>query len=209
MNDYNKWVSRRQSHCSLDDMLYNAKHNFVRVPKKGDLISVNDRMQKGYKYRLQKSPARSVKYVWKEVRRPDGSVFSFRPKYLPHQMLRKGVFGGKMINDCMNEYPTSWYIGAIKSKKLRPDKRDIFVNMYKVDSGKPLKYWRKKNWIRGDDPRGWFQWYCRYCLGRRHPIDRWQMQRWSNIQRFYKRYKRKGGTPVVRQLLLQWSWPHS
>ena len=207
MTEYGKWVHRKKSHCSIDDMIDQSKKYYVKMPKRGDTIYVSDRMQTGYKYKLSESPAKNVKDVWSKFKDSKGNYVMFRPKYLPAQMLEKGVFGGKMINDCMGEYPTRWYKGALKARRLSPEKKDVRVNQYGVDSGSSLADWKKSKWIRGSDPRGWFQWYCRYCMGRRHSIDRWQMQRWANIQRFYLRYKRSGGTNVTKQLLLQWSWP--
>src|ERR1700687_3577398 len=113
-------------------------------------IVVNDRMQKGYRY------ARSA---------PIGRNFDpeFEPDLTPAQMLRLGVFCGKYMTDTRGEFPESWFRGA----KLASGGRDCALNFFGVDASLPLSDWVKKGWIHPDDPRGWFQWYCRYYLGRR------------------------------------------
>lgn len=204
---YVHWIRRQKEKCSTGDMLEHVRkpqtNNFV----KGSIIHVNDRMQQGYSYKLVKSPAKRASDLWTKVTPKKGKGFEFRPRYLPGEILKMGVFGGRMINDCMEEYPREWFLISLKNKKLSPGKVDYTKNKYKVKSGTSLKFWKSKKWIRGDDPRGWFQWYCRYSMGRRHPVDEWQMRRWWNITRFYKRFKKNGGSNVVRQLLLQWAWP--
>jgi hypothetical protein len=114
-------------------------------------ITVNDRMQSGYRY---------------ERVAPIGRNFhpEFRPELTPKQMLELGVFCGKYITDARKEFPTSWFTRA----KLSPHSRDCFLNYFGVDASQPLSVWRKKGWIHPDDPRGWFQWYCRYYMGRRN-----------------------------------------
>src|SRR5215467_5115470 len=117
-------------------------------------VEVNDKMQKGYVYLRTKPIGRAF--------RP-----GFTPELTPRQMLRLGVFGGKYMTDCRKEFPTSWFTRA----KLSPARRDPLLNFFGVDASQPRSVWRKKGWLHPDDPRGWFQWYCRYYMGRRIPEE--------------------------------------
>src|SRR5215468_296033 len=121
-------------------------------------------MQQGYEYLLTK---------------PMGKEFApgFRPELTPKQMLRLGVFGGKYMNDCRDEFPASWFAGA----KLSPERHNPRLNYFGVKASLPLAAWRRKGWIRPQDPRGWFQWYCRYYTGRRSADDARQIGRWRAI----------------------------
>ncbi len=130
-------------------------------------VIVNDKMQKGYRYVLSA---------------PAGHGFDpeFRPDLTPKQMLELGVFGGKYLTDCRNEFPASWFARA----RLSPGGRDGSLNYFGVDASQPLSEWRKRGWIHPDDPRGWFQWYCRYYMGRRLPEENArQIGRWKAIRR--------------------------
>lgn len=130
-------------------------------------VIVNDLMQSNYRYFLTQ---------------PKGKNFDsdFHPQLTPSQMLNLGVFGGKYMNDCTREFPISWFVNA----KLSPLFKDVKVNFFKVDASLPLKYWVQKGWIYKDDPRGWFQWYCRYFMGRRIPEEDYrQIKRWKGIKR--------------------------
>ena len=130
-------------------------------------IIVHDRMQDGYRYRLTA---------------PEGRDFDpeFRPDLSPREMLALGVFGGKYMNDCRDEFPQEWFDDA----RLSPERKDISLNCFGVDASQPLAEWRRKGWIFADDPRGWFQWYCRYYRGRRLPDeDRRQIRRWRMMRR--------------------------
>ena len=91
----------------------------------------------------------------------------FRPELTPAEMLELGVFGGKYLTDCQAEFPNHWFTNA----KLSPDKKDVSLNYYSVDASQSLLEWQRKGWIHPQDPRGWFQWYCRYFLGRRTPTE--------------------------------------
>ena len=82
-------------------------------------------------------------------------------------MLALGVFGGKYMTDYRDEFPKSWFARA----KLRRRGHDRSLNFFGVDASQPLSVWREKGWIYPDDPRGWFQWYCRYYMGRRMPDE--------------------------------------
>ena len=108
-------------------------------------VTVNDKMQKGYRYRLTAPIGRSFD--------PE-----FKPDLTPQQMLRLGVFCGKYMTDARKEFPASWF----KHAKLSPRGRDCSLNFFGVDASQPLSEWKRKGWIHRDDPRGWFQWYCRY-----------------------------------------------
>ena len=113
---------------------------------------------------------------------PAGRDFDpqFRPDLTPKQMLELGVFCGKYLTDCRDEFPASWFARA----KLSPSGRDCSLNYFGVDASQRLSEWRRKGWIHPDDPRGWFQWYCRYYLGRRMPEeDARQIGRWKAMRR--------------------------
>jgi hypothetical protein len=129
-------------------------------------IVVNDRMQKGYVYYRTE---------------PAGRNFApgFTPQLTPKQMLALGVFGGKYMTDCRGEFPASWFAGA----KLSAGRRDRRLNYFGVNASQSLAEWRRKGWIRPQDPRGWFQWYCRYYVGRRTHDDARQIRRWRAIAR--------------------------
>jgi hypothetical protein len=107
------------------------------------VVTVNDRMQSMYRYTLVA---------------PVGRQFDpeFTPELTPSEMLQLGVFCGKYMTDCANEFPTSWFTDA----KLSPRERNCALNYFGVDASQPLSVWRKHGWIHPDDPRGWFQWYC-------------------------------------------------
>lgn len=153
-------------------------------------------MQKGYKYTLSE---------------PSGRNFDpeFRPMLSPKEMLELGVFGGHYMTDCTNEFPKSWFTRA----KLNSKHYDKQCNFFKVRASQSLAEWRKKGWIHNDDPRGWFQWYCRYYLGRRHEDDARQIKRWKNMKRHILWLQ--GGCPMrgilscrprQRQALLHWAY---
>lgn len=160
----------------------------------GDIISVNDSMQTGYSY---------------ELAAEDGAGFApgFAPHFAPVEMLELGVFEGKYCNDCRGEFPASWF-----EKARIADRPDPALNRFGVKSRQPLAVWRKKGWIYGPDPRGWFQWYCRYYLGRRLPdIDAIQIRRWRAFARHAGQVRANCEPgdifcrPRQRQALLQWA----
>jgi len=146
-----------------------------------------------------------------ELTAPIGKNFgpAFRPELTPKEMLRLGVFCGKYMTDCREEFPADWFAGA----KLSPERRDCKLNFFGVDASQPLSVWRAKGWIHPDDPRGWFQWYCRYYLGRRMPIeDARQIRRWNAMRRHVLQVARNcepgnlSCRPRQRQALLHWAY---
>ena len=159
-------------------------------------VHVNDTMQRGYRYVLTE---------------PIGRNFDpeFRPELAPKQMLALGVFCGKYMTDCRKEFPASWFANA----RLSSSGRDCSLNYFGVDASQPLSVWRKKGWIHPDDPRGWFQWYCRYYMGRRiSSEDARQIKRWKAIRRHVAQIRRhcEPGDPTCRprqrQALLHWAY---
>jgi hypothetical protein len=159
-------------------------------------ITVYDKMQKGYRYALSAATGRNFD--------PE-----FQPQLTPAQMLRLGVFGGKYMTDCRREFPKSWFAHA----KLSPRGADPACNFFGVDASQPLSEWERKGWIHPDDPRGWFQWYCRYYIGRRIPEeDRRQIGRWKAIQRHARQVQKhcEPGDLLCRrrqrQALLHWAY---
>lgn len=159
-------------------------------------ITVNDKMQTGYRYGLEA---------------PVGRKFDpeFKPDLTPAQMLKLGVFGGKYMTDCQKEFPATWYKGV----KLSPEKHNAELNLFKVNASQPLVVWQKKGWIYKDDPRGWFQWYCRYYMGRRLPEeDKKQIARWKAIARHLAQIKKNCRVGDLncrrrqRQAVLHWAY---
>jgi hypothetical protein len=159
-------------------------------------ITVNDRMQRSYRYQLVEPAGRNFD--------PE-----FTPDLTPKEMLHLGVFCGKYMTDCKREFPASWFTGA----KLATGRRDCALNYFGVDASQPLSEWRRKGWIHHDDPRGWFQWYCRYYMGRRSPEeDRRQIKRWNAIRRHVRQIEvncERGDMSCrrrQRQALLHWAY---
>ncbi len=158
-------------------------------------VEVNDLMQTGYVYFLTK---------------PCGKDFAggFRPELTPKEMLRLGVFGGRYLTDCRDEFPADWFADA----KLSPHRRDPALNYFEVNASQPLSVWREKGWIYEEDPRGWFQWYCRYYFGRRCQDDQRQVKRWRAIRRHVVQVRKncQAGDYTCRcrqrQALLHWAY---
>ena len=158
-------------------------------------VVVNDRMQQGYTYWLTQPPGRNFHA-------------DFQPAVSPAEMLRLGVFGGKYLNDCRDEFPEEWF----REAKLCRERHDAALNCFGVNASQPLSEWRRKGWIHEDDPRGWFQWYCRYYMGRRCADDERQIARWRAMRRHLAQITRncmRGDLlcrPRQRQALLHWAY---
>jgi len=159
-------------------------------------VIVNDKMQKNYIYYLKEKINSNFD--------PE-----FKPELTPQCMLELGVFGGKYLTDCKKEFPKSWFENA----KLSPNYKNIDINYYKVNASLPLSAWLKKGWIHKDDPRGWFQWYCRYFMGRRlEDEDIRQIKRWKAMCRHIGALKKFCNPKDLscrvkqRQALLHWAY---
>jgi hypothetical protein len=138
------------------------------------------------------------------------STLEFKPDLTPKQMLKLGVFGGAYFGDDIAEYPADWFQGAKISRDGTYRKN---LNYFKVKASQPLHVWQAKGWISKHDPRGWFQWYCRYYLGRRIPLeDARQIKRWHAIRRHVAQLRGAcmpgdvSCRPVQRQALLHWAY---
>jgi len=158
-------------------------------------IEVSDLMQEHYVYKLIE---------------PAGRNFhpGFKPQLSPRELLELGIFGGRYMTDCAAEFPRSWYANA----KLCPARHDAELNFFGINASQPLIEWQRKGWIRAQDPRGWFQWYCRYYLGRRIEDDERQIKRWKAMTRHIAQVRQ--GCPDgnlscrrrQRQALLHWAY---
>ena len=158
-------------------------------------VVVNDRMQKGYVYFRTEPAGRNF--------HPD-----FKPELTPKEMLELGVFGGHYMTDCRDEFPRDWF----REARLSSERHEPGLNLFGVNASQPLSVWRAKGWIHPDDPRGWFQWYCRYYMGRRGPDDERQVRRWKAMTRHIAQVRKHcrrgdlGCRPRQRQALLNWAY---
>ena len=93
-------------------------------------VAVNDLMQQGYVYLLTE---------------PMGGNFhpDFHPELTPKEMLALGVFGGKYMTDCREEFPADWFVGA----RLNHERHAPELNFYGVNASQSLAEWRRKGWI--------------------------------------------------------------
>lgn len=158
-------------------------------------VFVSDKMQKNYTYTLSQKTGTNF--------HPD-----FKPELTPKEMLELGVFGGKYMTDCIKEFPKNWF----KNAKLCPKRHNPKLNYFGVNASQKLSVWRQKGWIHPDDPRGWFQWYCRYFMGRRHEDDLRQIKRWKAMKRHLSQINKNCATKDLncrrkqRQALLHWAF---
>ena len=189
---------------------------------KGDTIEVNNKMRKGYKYVLEEEPGTNF-------------AADFKPFLNPGEILALGAFEGKYLNDCIGEFPAEWYLRALALGKLSPEKPDVTLNYFQIKSRLPLSQWETSGWLppyhqkkrhsdsmgrdilndqkQNPDERGWFQWYCRYWMGRRLPeLDKVQIGRWKAFTRHagaITKNCRPGDLscrPKQRQALLHWAY---
>jgi hypothetical protein len=180
--------------------------------KKGKKIKVNNRMQKNYEYILTFNAGTNLKHGG--FINKNAIHYDFNPAFTPGQMLKMGVFEGKYCNDQIFEFPKEWYKNI---NKFSPEGSDSEINYFSIKSRQSLQEWRRKKWVpchtNDKDTRGWFEWYCRYWLGRRQPeVDIIQIKRWRSFNRHYAQYLKhtkgyKDKHPKRRQALLQWSYP--
>ena len=162
---------------------------------KKQIVVERDLMQMGYVYFLTEQAGKNFHS-------------EFRPQLSPKQMLELGVFGGKYMSDCTSEFPVDWFEKA----RLCSEIHDPALNYFGVNASQTLAEWRRQGWIYKEDPRGWFQWYCRYFMGRRCPDDERQIKRWKSMSRHIGQIKKNClpldlvCRPRQRQALLHWAY---
>ena len=204
------------------DALYAAlkKGHTLSSFHKGDTIKANNKMEK-YSYTLQEEPG-------------EGFAPDFKPALTPGEILALGAFEGKYMNDCVLEFPAEWFLRAAALDKLRPEGADPTINLFQIKSRLGLSAWRAAGWApplhgqrrhiskqhpllsdpqQNPDVRGWFQWYCRYWMGRRIPaLDEIQIKRWKAFVRHAGAIKANCEPgdlqcrPKQRQALLHWAY---
>ncbi len=168
------------------------------------IVHVHNKIQKDYQYYLTELPGKNF-------------AKDFKPDLTPKQMLAIGVFGGVYMRDAKKEYPADWFTRAklapVETDTIRKQYHDSSLNYFKVNASQPLSVWKKNGWIYPDDPRGWFEWYCRYYMGRRIPEeDARQIKRWKQMTRHIAQLRthcRIGDESCrrrQRQALLHWAY---
>ncbi len=160
-------------------------------------VVVNDGWQRNYAYVLSKR---------------EGKDFSpeFEPELTPKEMLELGVFGGVYFCDKPKELPAQWFKRARLTEDAKPNP---MLNLFEISASQSLETWQKKGWIHPDDPRGWFQWYSRYYLGRRLEVeDQRQIRRWKAMKRHVAQIRNSCPKSDLscrrkqRQALLHWAY---
>ena len=160
---------------------------------------------------------------------------NFKPNITPKEILQAGSFGGTYFRDIyssvtkkkykgkkvIEEFPKDWFEGLDIDKYIISSDYDKSINKYKVKCGSSLEDWEKKNWITEHDPYGWFQWYCRFYMGRRTDDDERQVKRWLKFAGPNGRFKKNlinkikdnnadiddyTISPVIRQSLQHWGY---
>lgn len=162
----------------------------------GKIIHASDPLQPGYSYELSHAAGKSF-----DPR--------FTPDLTPAEMLALGVFGGSYFEGFVSEFPKAWVATAtLSTEGAKPS-----LNYFGVSASQPRAVWQAKGWIHEADPRGWFQWYCRYYLGRRMPEeDERQILRWVKMRRhaaqvrYGCRPRDYQCRPRQRQALLHWAY---
>jgi len=192
------------------------KGNSIKDYHKGTRVSVYDKMQQGYFYILSENPGKNL---------------GFEPELTPAKMLEMGVFEGKYLNDCLLEFPKEWFLKGLQKNKLSPERANPEINYFKIKSRLNLEKWEDYGWIPNPDGhvakqypilsdintnpdiRGWFQWYCRYWMGRRIPeLDEVQIKRWYAFRRHVGQIRANcrphnlSCRPKQRQALVQWAY---
>ena len=225
---------KRTAKRGIDDPIKNETTIAPRLPPKS-----SEEMKAGWTswQRTGSSPTRDDDLTFYFIDQP-----TFTPNKSPEEMLREGCFGGSYFrplhsrhlgivveNDYL-ELPPPWIEGLNVQRFLTSATYDSEVNKYKVKCGQSIEEWEAAGWINHrHDVRGWFQWYCRFFMGRRCEDDERQVGRWRKCagetgrwrRALLKRYKAMGVrevfddgedesqgdvSPVMHQTCFQWAY---
>jgi len=157
----------------------------------------------------------------------------FKPNLTPKEVFEMGSFGGTYFRPIYSSIIKSklkdqhlefkkWFTKLDVSKYVTNNTCNVSVNKYNVKAGSSLDEWEKSGWITKHDPYGWFQWYCRFYMGRRCEDDKRQINRWIkyaseksgrwrirlvNLCKDNKsNYNNYTISPIIRQGLQQWAF---
>jgi len=156
----------------------------------------------------------------------------FRPNLSPAEVLQLGSFGGTYFRDIesavvgqalkgrdvIKELPKNWFKGLDVPKQVCSPIHNRALNKYAVDCGVCLGQWETSGWISSLDPYGWFQWFCRFHLGRRSTDDCRQIGRFRRITGLRRgqlcndilnaraSWNDATVSPVLRQALQHWAY---
>ncbi|OAG03735.1 uncharacterized protein CC84DRAFT_1188329 [Paraphaeosphaeria sporulosa] len=167
----------------------------------------------------------------------------FTPNKSPADIIREGSFGGSYwrplysqrlgttVSDDWRELPADWTAGLDADQYLTNPEYSAEINKHGVACGQSIEAWEAAGWIAHEyDVRGWFQWYCRFWMGRRCADDERQISRWKKCvgetgrwrRTLLKQYVTRGirsvfddgddgvegsdVSPVVSQTCLHWAY---
>jgi len=215
LEDQGKFEDRKPGTGSKDGCL----HDPPKLPPKANILLV-----------MEPEPTRD----------DDGTLIfpdhpEFTPNLTPREVFQLGSFGGTYFRNIesavtgrkyrgrqvLKEFPTEWFLNIDICAKIISPTYDKKVNKYGVSCGGSLGQWESSGWITEMDPYGWFQWYCRFYLGRRTTDDERQIKRWLAGQGPKGRWRSrvcndliKAGKPwnheavskVCRQVMQHWAY---
>jgi len=157
----------------------------------------------------------------------------FRPNLTPAEVLQRGSFGGgyfrtiksavtgMVYKDAHREFPEEWFAGLKVGLKVTSLSYNKGANRFNAKCGQTLEQWEEQGWIEPVDPFGWFQWYCRFYLGRRSyddkrqlgrglrcfgPTGRWRIRLCNMVNQRGAKYSSSAVSPVIRQTLQHWGY---
>lgn len=202
---YMRWVGRETDDIQIGDMeafLHDVNCHTKDYYVKGRTVGVANRLSHPDYDSYVLTKKMMLGKVVVPYRLKSGKVRYFAPNMTPKEMLSAGVFGGRYLNDCMTEFPREWYRDALDKQKLSVSGYEVTLNKYKKACSMSLKKWKDSGMILYPDERGWFQWYCRFYIGRRIPdLDLRQMKKWRS---FVSRHTHRGRK--TSQALLHWGF---
>lgn len=151
-------------------------------------------------------------------------MIEFKPNLTPREIIEAGSFGGCYFGLPIDEYTNynytelfSYHFDGVDTNLYLEENYKPRLNKFKIRSGMDYQYWKDMGWMHKDDPYGWFEWYCKYSIGRRHEDDERQIKRWNGVcgpngrwrNRIYKKIHETGDwnvSPRIQQSLQHWGY---